>query len=142
MPVVILAMCTYVLYRPAAMNLTVTGDVKMVSDIFETTMMNMIMAASFEIQVPPLRGGGTMDDDKCYFTHTGRLNAALYSYDAAYSGCHCDNNFENDAPGRFSFLIFHKGKVLKGDTLKNKQDRGGGNNPIPPQLRQSALLES
>lgn len=104
------------LYRPATVDLTVTGNVEMVADIFEATVVYMVVAAGLEIQVPPLGGGGTMDDDKCNFTHGGRLNATLYTYDAAYSGCHCDNNFENDALGRFSFLIFHKGKVLKGDT--------------------------
>lgn len=112
------------LYRSAAVDLAISCDVEMVADIAEATVVYMVVAAGFEIQVPPLGGGGTMDDDKCYFTHGGRLNATLYTYDAAYSGCHCDNNFENDAPGRFSFLIFHKGKVLKGDTLKNKQDMG------------------
>lgn len=71
MSVVILAMRAHLLYRSAKVDLTITGDVKMVTDIFEATMMNMIMAASLEIQVPPLRGGGTMDNDKCYFTHTG-----------------------------------------------------------------------
>ena len=71
MPVVILAMRAHLLYRSATMNLTVTGNIKMISDIFEATMVNMVMAASLEIQVPPLRGGGTMDDDKCYFTHIG-----------------------------------------------------------------------
>ena len=71
MPVVILAMRTHLLYWSSTVNLTVTGDVKMVTDIFEITMMNMIMAASLEIQVPPRGGGGTMDDDKCYLTHTG-----------------------------------------------------------------------
>lgn len=139
MPVVILAMRAHLLYRSSTVNLTVTGNVKMVTDIFEAAMMDMVMAASLEIQVPPLGGGGTMDDDKCYLTHTGRLNAALYSYDAAYSGSHCDNNFENDAPSGFSFLIFHEGKVLKGDTLKNNKDRGRKGLSPPPRLRQPVL---
>ena len=57
------------------------------------------MAAGFKVQVSPLRGGGTMDDDQCYFTHPGRLNATLYTYDAAYGGRHCDDYFEDEAPG-------------------------------------------
>ena len=55
----------------------------MVTDILETAVVDMVVAAGLEIQVPPLRGGGTMDDDQCYLAHTGRLNTTLYTYDAA-----------------------------------------------------------
>ena len=80
-----------------------------VTDTLETAVVDMVVAAGLEIQVPPLGGGGTMDDDQCYLAHTGRLNTTLYTYDAAYSSCHCNDNFQDGAPSRFSFLIFHKG---------------------------------
>lgn len=113
MPVMVFAMRTDFLQRMATVNPTIARDIEMVTDVIETTVMDMVIAAAFKVQVPPLRGGGTMDNDKCYFTHTGRLNATLYTYDAAYGGRHCDDNFEDDAPGRFSFLNFHKDKVLR-----------------------------
>lgn len=97
------------LQRASAVNPAVARDVEMVTDILETAVVDMVVAAGLEIQVPPLRGGGTMDDDQCYLAHTGRLNTTLYTYDAAYSSCHCNDNFQDGAPSRFSFLIFHKG---------------------------------
>lgn len=87
------------LYRSATVNLAVARDVEMVTDVTEATVVDMVVAAGFKVQVSPLRGGGTMDDDQCYFTHPGRLNATLYTYDAAYGGRHCDDYFEDEAPG-------------------------------------------
>ena len=112
MAVVVLAMRSCLFYRSATVDPAIARDVKMVTDIVETAVPDMVMAAGLEIQVPPLGGGGTMDDDECYFTHTGLLNAALYTYDAAYGGCHCDDDFQDDAPRRFLFLFFHNNKVL------------------------------
>lgn len=109
MPVVVLAVRSDSLQRASAMNPAVARDVEMVTDILETAVVDMVVAAGLEIQVPPLGGGGTMDDDQCYLAHTGRLNTTLYTYDAAYSSCHCNDNFQDGAPSRFSFLIFHKG---------------------------------
>lgn len=129
--VVVLAMRPHFLYRSATVNLTIARDIEMVSDVTETTVMYMVVAAGFEIQVPPLGGGGTMDDDKCYFTHPGRLNATLYTYGAGYSGRHCDDNFENDAPGKFSFLIFHKDKILRVIHERINKRVGGKNNSLP-----------
>ena len=99
MPVVVLAVRSDSLQRASAVNPAVARDVEMVTDILETAVVDMVVAAGLEIQVPPLRGGGTMDDDQCYFTHPGRLNATLYTYDAAYGGRHCDDYFEDEAPG-------------------------------------------
>ena len=109
MPVVVLAVRSDSLQRASAVNPAVARDVEMVTDILETAVVDMVVAAGLEIQVPPLRGGGTMDDDQCYLAQTGRLNTTLYTYDAAYSSCHCNDNFQDGAPSRFSFLIFHKG---------------------------------
>lgn len=105
----VLAMRPHFLYRSATVNLAVARDVEMVTDVTEATVVDMVVAAGFKVQVSPLRGGGTMDDDQCYLAHTGRLNTTLYTYDAAYSSCHCNDNFQDGAPSRFSFLIFHKG---------------------------------
>lgn len=99
MAVMVLAMRPHFLYRSATVNLVVARDVEMVTDVTEATVVDMVVAAGFKVQVSPLRGGGTMDDDQCYFTHPGRLNATLYTYDAAYGGRHCDDYFEDEAPG-------------------------------------------
>ena len=109
MGVMVTAVCPDLFQRTALANFSIAGDVEMVTDILETAVVDMVVAAGLEIQVPPLRGGGTMDDDQCYLAHTGRLNTTLYTYDAAYSSCHCNDNFQDGAPSRFSFLIFHKG---------------------------------
>ena len=109
MPVVVLAMRSHLFQRSSAVNLSVTGDIEMISYVREAPVADVVPAASLKIQPPPLRGGGTMDDDQCYLAHTGRLNTTLYTYDAAYSSCHCNDNFQDGAPSRFSFLIFHKG---------------------------------
>ena len=77
MPVVIPAMRARFLYRSATVNLTIACEVKMVTDVLEAAVMDMVVAAGFEIQVPSFGGGGTMDDDKGNFTHTGRLNTTL-----------------------------------------------------------------
>lgn len=47
-------------------------------------------------------------------------DTTLYADDAAYGSSYCNNDFEDNAPGRFSFLIFHADKVLKSDTLKKE----------------------
>ena len=107
MPVVVLAVRSDSLQRASAVNPAVARDVEMVTDILETAVVDMVVATGLEIQVPPLGGGGTMDDDQCYLTHAGRLNATLYAYDAAYGGSYCDDNFQDGAPDRFFLLIFH-----------------------------------
>lgn len=131
----VLAMRPHFFYRSATVNLTIARDIEMVTDVAETTMVYVVVATGFEIQVPPLGGGGTMDDDQCYFTHTGQLNTTLYTYDAAYSGRHCDDNFEDKAPSRFSFRIFHKDKILRVIHERINKRVGEGITPFPPQLR-------
>ena len=99
MGVMVTAVCPDLFQRTALANFSIAGDVEMVTDVTEATVVDMVVAAGFKVQVSPLRGGGTMDDDQCYFTHPGRLNATLYTYDAAYGGRHCDDYFEDEAPG-------------------------------------------
>lgn len=62
MPVVVLAVRSDSLQRASAVNPAVARDVEMVTDILETAVVDMVVAAGLEIQVPPLGGGGTMDD--------------------------------------------------------------------------------
>ena len=98
--IVVLAMRSHGFQCPSGVNFAVSGDVEMVTDILEGTVMDMVLAASFKIQVPPLAGGGTMDDDKGDSAHSG-LDTALYSDDTAYGGSYRDNHFENGAPDTF-----------------------------------------
>ena len=98
--IMVLAMRSHRFQCPSGVNFAVSGDVEMVTDILEGTVMDMVLAASFKIQVPPLAGGGTMDDDKGDSAHSG-LDTALYSDDTAYGGSYRDNHFENGAPDTF-----------------------------------------
>ena len=56
MPVVVLAVRSDSLQRASAVNPAVARDVEMVTDILETAVVDMVVAAGLEIQVPPLRG--------------------------------------------------------------------------------------
>ena len=98
--IVVLAMRSHGFQCPSGVNFAVSGDVEMVTDVLESSVMDMVLAASFKIQVPPLAGGGTMDDDKGDSAHGG-LDTALYSDDTAYGSSYRDNHFENGAPGTF-----------------------------------------
>ena len=90
--IVVLAMRAYRFQCPPEMNIAVAGDVEMVADILKTSVMNMVLAASLKIQVPPLAGGGTMDDDKGDFAHSG-LDTTLYTNNAADGGSYRDYHF-------------------------------------------------
>lgn len=54
MPVVVLAVRSDSLQRASAVNPAVARDVEMVTDILETAVVDMVVAAGLEIQVPPL----------------------------------------------------------------------------------------
>jgi len=69
--IVILAMRPDLFYRSATVNITIARNIEMVTNVLEPPVMNMFIVASLEIQVPPLRGGGTMDNDQSNLTHTG-----------------------------------------------------------------------
>lgn len=71
MPVVVLAMCTDLLQRTATMDFTIARDVEMITDVTEATVVDVVVAAGLKVQVPPLGGGGTMDDDERYSSHAG-----------------------------------------------------------------------
>ena len=60
--------------RPSGMYQPVACDVEVVSDIPEPPVYDMLPPTFFEIQAPPLWGGGAMDDNQCDGPHlrTGR----------------------------------------------------------------------
>lgn len=64
MAVVVPAVRPRFLHRAAAVDFAVARDVEMVADVTEAPVADMVAAAGLEIQVPPLGGGGTMDDDE------------------------------------------------------------------------------
>ena len=72
--VVVSAMRPGLFDRPSCMYQPVACDVEVVSDILEPAVYDMLPPTFFEIQAPPLWGGGAMDDNQCDGPHlrTGR----------------------------------------------------------------------
>ena len=72
--VVVSAMRPGLSERPSCMYLPVACDVEVVADILEPSVYDMLPPTFFEIQAPPLWGGGAMDDNQCDGPHlrTGR----------------------------------------------------------------------
>ena len=68
-PVVSLAMGSGLFHGSAGMDRPVAGEVVMISDVPEVPMSDVVQATSLEIQAPPLRGGGAMEDDQCDGAH-------------------------------------------------------------------------
>ena len=62
MPVMVLAMRSHLFQRSSAVNLSVTGDIEMISYVREAPVADVVPAASLKIQPPPLRGGGAVDN--------------------------------------------------------------------------------
>ena len=75
MPVVVLAVRSDSLQRASAVNPAVARDVEMVTDILETAVVDMVVAAGLEIQVPPLRGGGAVDNNQGDGSHDHQIQA-------------------------------------------------------------------
>ena len=57
------------------MYFPITCDVEMVTDILETAVVDMVVAAGLEIQVPPLRGGGAVDNNQGDGSHDHQIQA-------------------------------------------------------------------
>ena len=72
--VVVSAMGPGLSERPSGMYQPVACDVEVVADILEPPVYDMLLPTFFEIQAPPLWGGGAMDDNQCDGPHlkTGR----------------------------------------------------------------------
>ena len=64
MPVVVLAMRSHLFQRSYAVNLSVAGDIEMVSYVREAPVADVVLAAGLKIQPPPLRGGGAVDNNQ------------------------------------------------------------------------------
>mgnify|MGYP006962773535 CR=1 FL=1 len=58
----VLAMRSHLFQRSSAVNLSVTGDIEMISYVREAPVADVVPAASLKIQPPPLRGGGAVDN--------------------------------------------------------------------------------
>ena len=63
MGVMVLAMRTHLCHRSPVMYLTVASNVKVIADVLKTPVMNMVISTRFKVKVPPLTGGGTMNDN-------------------------------------------------------------------------------
>lgn len=64
MPVVVLAMRSHLFQRSSAVNLSVAGDIEMISYVREAPVADVVLAAGLKIQPPPLRGGGAVDNNQ------------------------------------------------------------------------------
>ena len=75
MPVMVLAMRSHLFQRSSAVNLSVTGDIEMISYVREAPVADVVPAASLKIQPPPLRGGGAVDNNQGDGSHEHQMQA-------------------------------------------------------------------
>ena len=75
MPVMVLAMRSHLFQRSSAVNLSVTGDIEMISYVREAPVADVVPAASLKIQPPPLRGGGAVDNNQGDGSHDHQIQA-------------------------------------------------------------------
>lgn len=75
MPVMVLAMRSHLFQRSSAVNLSVTGDIEMISYVREAPVADVVPAASLKIQPPPLRGGGAVDNNQGNGSHDHQIQA-------------------------------------------------------------------
>ena len=71
----VLAMRSHLFQRSSAVNLSVTGDIEMISYVREAPVADVVPAASFKIQPPPLRGGGAVDNNQGDGSHDHQIQA-------------------------------------------------------------------
>ena len=64
MPVVVPAMRSHLFQGASAVNLSVAGDIEMISYVREAPVADVVLAAGLKIQPPPLRGGGAVDNNQ------------------------------------------------------------------------------
>ena len=57
------------------MNLSVTGDIEMVSYVREAPVADVVLAAGLKIQPPPLRGGRAVDNNQGDGSHEHQMQA-------------------------------------------------------------------
>ena len=75
MPVMVLAMRSHLFQRSSAVNLSVTGDIEMISYVREAPVADVVPAAGLKIQPPPLRGGGAVDNNQGDGSHDHQMQA-------------------------------------------------------------------
>ena len=75
MPVVVPAMRSHLFQGASAVNLSVAGDIEMVSYVREPPVADVVPAAGFKIQPPPLRGGGAVDNNQGDGSHEHQMQA-------------------------------------------------------------------
>lgn len=73
--VMVLAVRSRFLQGASAVDLSVAGDVEMVSYVCETTVADVILPAGLKIQAPPLGGGGAVDDNQGDGSHGHPIQA-------------------------------------------------------------------
>ena len=94
--VVVLAMGADVFYRTAAMDGSVARQVVVVADVLEAAVTDVVLAAGFIIQVPPLTGGGTVEDDQRDASHRLVVVTNLQTQGACHGRGYGDDHFEDD----------------------------------------------
>ena len=96
--VVVQAVGTHGFQPSPAVNHAVARQVVVVTDVFEAAVTDVIRAAGFKIKVPPLRGGGTMNDEQSDASHRLQVIAGLESQGSGYGRGGGDDYFEDDLP--------------------------------------------
>ena len=76
----------------------VARQVVMVTDVFEAAVADVLLSAGFKIKVPPLRGGGTMNNEQSDASHRLQVIAGLESQGSGYGRGGGDDYFEDDLP--------------------------------------------
>ena len=75
MPVVVPAMRSHLFQGASAVNLSVAGDIEMISYVREAPVADVVLAAGLKIQPPPLRGGGAVDNNQGDGSHDHQMQA-------------------------------------------------------------------
>ena len=109
--VVVLAVGAYGVQGAAAVDGAVAGQVVVVADVFEAAVTDVVRAAGFKIKVPPLRGGGTMNDEQSDASHRLQAATGLESQGSGYGRGGGDDYFEDDLP---NVVFLHKLGFLSG----------------------------
>lgn len=73
--VVVLAMRACLFQGASAVYFAVARDVEMIAYVREAAVADVVRAAGFEIQAPPLGGGGAVDDDEGDGSHGAYMQA-------------------------------------------------------------------
>ena len=103
--VMVQAVGAYGVQGATAVNHAVARQVVVITDVLEAAVTDVVRAAGFKIKVPPLRGGGTMNDEQSDASHRLQVIAGLESQGSGYGRGGGDDYFEDDLP---DICFFHK----------------------------------